>query len=69
MWAATRALRGSMGLGLPGHLTVMAAELGAGRSDVLLPFGDQARRLHDEYDRVLEHDLAEGVEESVAVPE
>ena len=47
----------------------MAIELGASFSDVLVAAGDQASDLHDEHDRVLEHDFAEGVEESLFVPE
>jgi len=47
---------------------VLEAELGTGRPDVLLPFRDQAGGLHDEHDRIFEHDTAEGKQESAAVP-
>lgn len=58
-----------MGWSLPGHLTVMAIELGASGADVLVSVGDQASDLHDEHDRIFEHDTAEGVEESRTVSE
>jgi transposase-like protein len=67
--AATHAVRGGVGGELPGHRPFVALELVAGGADVRLPGGDQAGDLHDEHDRVVEHDLAEGDEESLAVPE
>ena len=47
----------------------LGAELGAGHLDLLLPGGNPAGDLYDEYHRVLEHDAAQGVEEPSAVPE
>jgi hypothetical protein len=47
----------------------VASELVAGGADVRVSCGDQAGDLHDEHDRVVEHDAAEGDEESLAVPE
>jgi hypothetical protein len=58
-----------VGLDLPRHRAVVAAELVAGGAHVRLPGGGQACGLHDEHDRVLEHDVAEGDEEPVAIPE
>jgi hypothetical protein len=54
---------------LPGHRQVVAGELGAGRADVLLPARYYACRLHDEHDRIAEHDAAQGEQESGVVPE
>jgi hypothetical protein len=47
----------------------MVLELIAGGADVQVLGGNQAGDLHDEHDRVFEHDAAEGDEEPVAVPE
>ena len=57
-----------MGRELPGDSPLLASELVEGHPDVWLPGGDQAGGLHDEHDRVFEHDAAEGVEEPVTVP-
>jgi hypothetical protein len=67
--ATARAVRGGVERELSHHRAVVAAELGAGRADVLLPRRDHVSGLHDEHDRVAEHDAAEGVEEPGSVPE
>lgn len=46
----------------------MAVELAESGADVRVPRRDQACGLHDEHDRVAEHDLAGGDEEPGAVP-
>jgi hypothetical protein len=58
-----------VGSELAGDRAVVAAELGAGRADVLASFGDQASHLDDEHDRDIEDDATEGLEESLAVSE
>jgi putative transposase len=66
--APTHAVRGGVGRQLPRHRPVVALGLVAGRPDVRLPAGDQAGDLHDEYDRIAEHDAAEDYEEPFTVP-
>ena len=67
MLGKVRRCHPSTGLGLSRDCAVVAAELVESRPDVLLPGGDQACGLHDEHDRVVEHDVAEGEQEPCAV--
>jgi hypothetical protein len=58
-----------MGGELPGHRALLAAELVEGRADVRVSCGNPAGDLHDEHDRIAEHDFAQDHEESLLVPE
>lgn len=58
-----------MGGELPSHRQVVAGELGESGADVRVFGGDQAGGLHDEHDRIFEHDAAQSVAEPGTVAE
>jgi hypothetical protein len=47
----------------------MVPELAEGDSDVLIPIGNQAGRLHQQDDRVFDYYAAQNIEESLFIPE
>src|SRR5215216_888428 len=55
---SARQVRLGMGRAVPADSEELAGELGADCADVRLPCGSEAGHLHNEYDRVIEHDIA-----------